>query len=233
MTKILMIDDDRLTSSLTQEYLEGKGLTVRLVHSGEEGIKVFRTESPFDLCLLDVKMPFKDGFAVAQEMRSFEADIPLIFLTGQTEKESRIKGFTLGGDDYVTKPFSMEELYWRIIAILRRVGKQEERTKRAEATTHFAVGQYQFDPNTRELVLGDKLQKLSAIEAALLRLFCESTNGIIERDFALHRIWQDDDLLRGRSLNTYVSKLRHYLADDAAIEILNVHGVGYRLVVRT
>lgn len=227
-----MIDDDKLTSSLTQEYLEGKGCQVRLVHSGEEGLQVFRGESPFDLCLLDVKMPFKDGFTLAQEIRSFDADIPLIFLTGQTEKENRIKGFTIGGDDYVTKPFSMEELYWRIVAVLRRVGKHEERKKSVAAATRFSIGQFSFNPNTRELMRGGNLQKLSAIEANLLRLLCESEGGLIERDFALHRIWQDDDLLRGRSLNTYVSKLRQYLSGDAAIEILNVHGVGYRLVVR-
>lgn len=232
MAKVLMIDDDRLMSSLTQEYLESKGFVVRLVYSGEEGVQVFRRESPFDLCLLDVKMPFKDGFTVAQEIRSFDGDMPIVFLSGQSEKENRIKGFTLGGDDYVTKPFSMEELYWRITAILRRVGKQEERKKSVAANTFFTVGQYHFDPNTRELLRGDTLQKLSAIEANLLRLFCESENGVIERDFALHRIWQDDNLLRGRSLNTYVSKLRTYLAADTAIEILNVHGVGYRLVVR-
>ncbi|MBL7804565.1 MAG: response regulator transcription factor [Saprospiraceae bacterium] len=228
--RILMVDDDRTFSTLTQEFLESRGLHVTLVHSGEEGLRAFREEGPFQLCILDVRMPFKDGFSLAADIRAADALVPLIFLTAQQEKESRLKGFQLGGDDYITKPFSMEELFLRIQAIWRRT--QSGQAGLQAAKTELQVGQYRFSPLARELRLGDTVQKLSAIESNLLRMFCESPEGMIDRDTALRRIWSDDDMLRGRSLNVYVSKLRHYLAGDPHIEILNVHGSGYRMVVK-
>lgn len=223
-----MVDDDRTFSVLTQEYLEARGLDVTLVHNGDEGLSVFR-KSDFDLCILDVKMPLKDGFTLAAELRAWRPGIPIIFLTGQTEKESRIKGFMIGADDYVTKPFSMEELYLRVAAVMRRVGIQE---KTRQETGPYRVGTYEFDARTRELALSRQTVKMSAIEARLLQLFCDSESGMIEREAALRQIWDDEDMLRGRSLNVYVSKLRQYLRDDPNIEILNVHGIGYQLVVR-
>lgn len=226
---ILLVDDDRTFVPLVGEYLEAKGLRVTLRHSGDEGLAAFR-KSQSDLCVLDVKMPLKDGFRLAEEIRALAPDVPLIFLTGETAKEQRIRGLTLGADDYVTKPFSMEELYLRIMAIWRRTNQQTQRKAREQAT--FQIGHYHFNPATRELVLAAQTAKLSAIEARLLLLFCESENGIITRETALRKIWGDDDMLRGRSLNVYVSKLRQYLKDDPAIEILNVHGEGYQMVVR-
>lgn len=228
--RILMVDDDRTFSALTQEFLESRGLQVMLVHSGEEGLRAFRESGPYQLCILDVKMPFKDGFSLAADIRAADAAVPIIFLTAQQEKENRIRGFNLGGDDYVTKPFSLEELHLRIQAIWRRT--QAGQVALGTSNVEIPVGRYRFFPATRELYLGETVAKLSAIESNLLRLFCESPEGMIERDTALRRIWSDDDLLRGRSLNVYVSKLRQYLSDDPGIEILNVHGVGYRMVVR-
>lgn len=228
---VLLVDDDRQFSGLTQEYLEMRGLRVTLRHSGDEGLATFR-DGDFDLCILDVKMPMKDGFTLATEIRQYNDRMPLIFLTGQTDKENRIKGFTLGADDYVTKPFSMEELFLRIQAILKRAAGTK--TGLSASSSEVRIGRYHFYPDTRELSFDNgKLHKLTAIEAKLLRFFLESENGTIERETALKRIWSDEDMLRAKSLNVYVSKLRNYLQDDPSIEILNVHGIGYQMIVRT
>lgn len=226
---ILLVDDDRVFSTLTQEYLESKGFRVTLCHSADEAWQRFRRE-PYQLCVLDVKMPIKNGFTLARDIRAVNEKIPIVFLTGTTEKESRLEGFYAGADDYVTKPFSMEELWLRVQAILRRVGVEEERQQQRESNT-YQIGRYHFAPHARELTLeGSPAVKMTAIESRLLEYFCQAPNGIIQRQTALRRIWQDDDYLRGRSLNVYVSKLRQYLRDDPRIEILNVHGEGYQLV---
>jgi two-component system, OmpR family, response regulator len=226
MPSILLVDDDRAFSPLVKEYLEAKGMQVSLKHNAEEGLKAFR-EGAFDICALDVKMPMKDGFALAREIRAFDDRIPLLFLTGQTEKEDRIKGLSLGADDYVTKPFSMEELFLRIQAILRRAGAAASRQRE----TVYSLGSYRFNPASRDLSGLEETVKLTGIEARLLLLFLESESGLVKREEALKKIWSDEDLLRGRSLNVYVSKLRQYLKDDPGIEILNVHGEGYRLIL--
>lgn len=227
MHAVLLVDDDRAFSPLVKEYLEAKGLRAELTHNADEGLKAFR-RGGFDICVLDVKMPMKDGFALAQDIRSFDPHMPILFLTGQTEREDRIKGLAIGADDYVTKPFSMEELFLRIQAIMRRV--QGPAAKKRESTS-LEAGAYRFNPASRELRLGDQAAKLTAIESKLLLLFLESENGLISREAALRQIWGDEDLLRGRSLNVYVSKLRTLLQGDPRIEILNVHGEGYRLVI--
>ena len=224
---ILMVDDERQFSAMTQEYLEARGLQVTLVHNGETGKERFQSEA-FDLCVLDVKMPIKDGFTLAEELRSLQEGIPIIFLTGQQEKEDRIRGLKLGADDYITKPFSMEELYLRIQNILRRVKVQAvEKLAREQ----FEIGKFKFDPTTRILKLDTSEWKLTAIEARLLRMLAMHQDDVLERELALKRIWGDEDFLRGRSLNVYVSKLRQYLSADPSIEIMNVHGVGYKMVV--
>ena len=226
---ILMVDDERQFSAMTQEYLEAKGFKVALKHSGDEGLATFK-KSDFDICILDVKMPMKDGFTLATEIRELDDTIPIIFLTGQTEKEDRIKGLTIGADDYVTKPFSVEELFLRIKNILKRLSVSQQRTKEKQA--EYTIGEYHLNVTTRELTINRNTAKLTAIETKLLQMFCEGENGMIERNLALKKIWGDDDYLRGRSLNVYVSKLRQYLKEDKNIEIMNVHGVGYRMVVR-
>ncbi len=227
---LLLVDDDQVFSTLTQEFLEMKGFRVTLKHSGEDGWMAFR-QGTFHLCILDIKMPFKDGFSLASDIRSVDSRVPIVFLTGVLDKDRRIEGFHLGADDYITKPFSMEELHLRLKAILRRVGVQDEIVADQEKKIHN-IGKYRFDPHTRELYLEKNTIKMTAIEARLLEYFCQSPDGIIDRTTTLRRIWNDDDQLRGRSLNVYVSKLRQYLREDAGIEILNVHGEGYQLVVR-
>ncbi len=226
--KILLVDDERQFSALTQEYLEAKNCVVTLVHSGDEGLEAFK-KITFDCCILDVKMPMKDGFTLATEIRTLSPEMPLVFLTGASQKEERIKGLTIGADDYITKPFSLEELYLRIQNIMKRVGNQRKTTV---VQPVFPIGNYLFDANVRTLTLHETQEKLTAMEAKLLQLFLEDEYNIIHRDVALRRIWGDDDQLKGRSLNVYVSKLRHFLAGDPRIEILNVHGEGYQLVIK-
>jgi len=223
---ILLVDDEQQFSAMTKEYLEAKGYEVTLKHSAEDGLASFKINN-CNLCIFDVKMPIKDGFSLAEEVRALDEHIPIVFLTGQTQKADRIKGLTIGADDYITKPFSMEELFLRIKAILKRVTIQEK--KKPE---HFEIGKYSFDATSRELKIGAEVTKLTAIESQLLALFCEHKNELLQRDFALNRIWQDEDYLKGRSLNVYVSKLRTFLKGDENIEILNVHGEGYRMVVK-
>lgn len=225
---ILFVDDDRTFTPVIQEYLEGRGLRVSLYHDAETGLAAFR-DGDFQLCILDVQMPFKDGFALAQEIRAIHPAIPFLFLTGQTSKEERIAGLKLGADDYVTKPFSVEELYLRIQAILRRTQTAMPDSKAAFESAR--IGQYQFHYSTRQLQGPADMVRLSAIEAQLLALFCRHPEGVIERETALRQIWKDEHLLHGRSLNVYVSRIRQFLKDDPAIEILNVHGTGYQLVV--
>ena len=227
MPHILFVDDEQQFSTMTAEYLEAKGFEVTLKHNADDGLSAFKTNH-FDCCIFDVKMPMKDGFSLAEDVKALDENIPIIFLTGQNQKEDRIKGLTIGADDYITKPFSMEELFLRIKAILKRVTKQEK-----QLPDHFEIGKYTFDATARELKLEGKITKLSAIESKLLQLFCENKNSLLQRDFALNRIWQDEDHLKGRSLNVYVSKLRSFLKDDQNIEILNVHGEGYRMVVKS
>lgn len=227
MQHLLFVDDDLTLSPLTKEYLEAKGYAVTLRHSGDEGLAAFKSGT-FDGCILDVRMPFKDGFALAEDIRELNPQMPILFLTGAVQKEERIRGLSLGADDYITKPFSMEELYLRVRNTLTRSVSQQKRTE----TSTYDVGVYRFDVATRELHGGPAMVKLTAIEAKLLQLFCESDNGIIRRDIALQRIWGDEDMLKGRSLNVYVSKLRTFLSNDPHIEILNVHGEGYQMVVR-
>ncbi len=227
MKSILFVDDEKQFSAMVAEYLQEKGFEVMLKHDATEGLAAFRARRA-DCCILDVKMPFKDGFSLAADIRDLDEQVPIIFLTGQTTREDRIKGLTIGADDYVTKPFSMEELYLRIKAVLRRVGYQEETGEQA-----FVLGQYTFDPISRELVFdGGQPIRLSAMESKLLQLFFKHKNKLVTRDFVLAKVWQDDDQLKSRSLNVYINKLRNYLKKDPNIEILNAHGEGYKLVVK-
>lgn len=226
MTRILFVDDEMQFSTMVAEYLQEKGFEVTLKHSAAAGLEAFR-QGQFSCCIFDVMMPFKDGFSLAEDVRGMNEAIPIIFLTGQSKKEDRIKGLTIGADDYVTKPFSLEELYLRIKAILKRV-----HVKEAKQLQSFKVGNFEFDPISRDLTLAGETVRLSAIEAKLLQLFCEHKNSLVKRDFVLNEIWQDDDQLKSRSLNVYITKLRNFLKKDPRIEILNAHGEGYRMVVK-
>ncbi|MEZ5055567.1 MAG: response regulator transcription factor [Saprospiraceae bacterium] len=225
---ILLVDDDKVLSTVLKEFLETKGYRADLRHDAASGLSLFR-EGNYDLCVLDVKMPLKDGFVLSEELRAIDSEVPIIFLTGESEKERRIEGLKLGADDYVIKPFSMEELELRIVNVLRRVNKKKEISKFMEPR---GIGLYHFDPVSRILQIENKTIRLSATESQLLQMFCTSPEGQINRSEALTKIWKDEAQLHGRSLNVYVSKLRKYLAEDVNLEILNVHGSGYRLVIK-
>ncbi|MCF0052511.1 response regulator transcription factor [Dyadobacter sp. LJ53] len=227
MPSLLLIDDEVQYSELTKEYLEMKGCNVMLKHDGQAGLEAFKLHS-FDLCVLDIKMPKKDGFTLAAEIKQIDEMTPIIFLTGKSLKEDKIKGLMLGADDYLTKPFSMEELYLRIKAILKRVTVQQK----TNVTDQFQWGSSKFDPELRELtVAGDKI-KLTSIESKLLKLFCDHQNKVLTREVAMVGIWGDEEHYRGYSLNVYVGKLRKFLKPDPSVEILNLHGEGYKLIYK-
>ena len=218
--KILLCEDDENLGMLLREYLQAKGYTAELCPDGEAGYRAFM-KTKFDICVLDVMMPKKDGFTLAQA----NAEIPIIFLTAKTLKEDILEGFKIGADDYITKPFSMEELVFRIEAILRRV-----RGKKTKESTVYHIGRFTFDTQKQLLSIGDKQTKLTTKENELLALLCSHANEILQRDFALKTIWIDDNYFNARSMDVYITKLRKHLKDDDQIEIINIHGKGYKLI---
>lgn len=226
-SKILLIEDDVNLGFIIQENLELQGFYVELCSDGEEGYKTFLSKN-FDLCLIDVMLPKKDGFTVAQEIRKIDQEIPIIFLTAKSLKEDRIHGFKIGADDYITKPFSTEELVLRIQAVLRRSKKV---TSTDSDQNIFKIGTYQFDYNKQTLQINQSEQKLTHKEAELLRLLCLHKNHILDRNVALNLIWKDNSFYNSRSMDVYISKLRKYLSKDEQIEILNVHGKGFKLAI--
>ncbi len=223
--KILLLEDDANLAFVLQEHLESEGFTVILKTNGEDGLSE-AAKQRFDLCLVDVMMPKKDGFSFVKEFRKSDRETPAIFLTAKALKEDKVEGFTVGGDDYVTKPFSMEELMLRIRAVLRRSGRSS-----AEETGTIVIGRFLFDANRQVLVLNKRTKKLTATEAQVLEILCRKRNEIVERGEMLKAIWGDDSYFNGRSLDVFVSKLRKALSADPAIEIKSVHGKGYRLVI--
>jgi len=203
------------------------GFGVKLCVNGEEGSASYR-RGKYDLCLVDVMMPRKDGFSFARDVRAVDRETPIIFLTARALKEDRIEGLKIGADDYLTKPFSMEELLLRIKAVLRRAGRREEE---AAPPVAFSLGAYAFDPVKRTLSRGRSSRKLTARESDLLRLLCLHMNATLERDAALRELWGDDSYFNSRSMDVFISRLRKYLAADPGVEIMNVPGKGLRLVV--
>lgn len=224
--KILLAEDDPNLGNLLKEYLEAKSYDVQLAINGKEGFDLFKRHS-FDICLLDVMMPVKDGLTLAREIRNLNKNIPIVFLTAKSMKEDTIEGFNAGADDYITKPFSMEELQLRLKAILRR-SKPSSNSEQND----FTVGLYTFDFNRQTLLIGDKQQKLTSKEADLLRLLCQYKNEILDRSFALNSIWHDDSYYNSRSMDVYIAKLRKYLVDDPTVEIINIHGKGFKLLAK-
>lgn len=222
--KILLCEDDENLGMLLREFLQAKGFNADLCPDGEKGYKTF-LKGKYDLCVLDVMMPKKDGFTLAQEIRNVNGDVPIIFLTAKALKEDVLEGFKLGADDYITKPFSMEELVFRIGAILRRV-----KGKRDKDITLYKIGKYTFDTQKQVLIADDKTQKLTTKESELLALLCSHVNEILERNYALKSIWIDDNYFNARSMDVYITKLRKLLKDDPSIEIINIHGKGYKLI---
>lgn len=225
---LLLVDDDRSMSMLLKEYLEAKDYHCDLFHNGFDALEAFK-KNDYNLCVLDVRMPMKSGLQLAEEIQELNPRTPFLFLSGQTEKEDRIKGLEAGADDYISKPFSMQEVHLRIKAILKRLETSYETKGKP---SHFEIGDYTFYPDVRELKYQNDSIKLSDIETKLLAMFCESPDGVISRDHALKKIWTDDNMFRERSLNVYVSKLRGYMKKDPRIEFLNIHGSGYKLIVK-
>ena len=222
--RILLCEDDGNLGMLLREYVQAKGYSADLYPDGEAGYKAF-LKNKYDLVVTDVMMPKKDGFSLVSEIRQANAEIPVIFLTAKTMKEDILEGFKLGGDDYITKPFSMEELTLRIEAILRRV-----RGKRNKESTVYKIGRFTVDTQKQILSIGDKQTKLTTKESELLALLCAHANEILQRDFALKTIWIDDNYFNARSMDVYITKLRKHLKADDSIEIINIHGKGYKLI---
>ncbi len=224
-TRILLAEDDENLGVLLREYLKARNFDVELYPNGEKALKSFERNS-FDICVFDVMMPVMDGFTVAKEIRRLKRETPIIFLTAKSMKEDVIEGFSIGADDYITKPFSMEELIFRIDAILRRTkGKSDGEQK------IFQLAGYSFDYEKQTLTFADKIHKLTTKESDLLKLLCDNKNSVLERNFALKSIWIDDNYFNARSMDVYITKLRKYLKEEPGIQILNIHGKGFKLLV--
>jgi DNA-binding response OmpR family regulator len=225
-TKLLLAEDDENLGLLLKEYLLAKGYDADLFPDGEAAYKGFM-KGHYDICILDVMMPKKDGFTLAKDIRIVNAEIPVIFLTAKNMKEDVLEGFKLGADDYITKPFSMEELILRIEAILRRTSQENQ----ASAQQVFTLGKFTFDTRKQTLTEGDNTVKLTTKESDLLKLLCQNANKVLERNYALKSIWIDDNYFNARSMDVYITKLRKHLKEESTVEIINVHGKGYKLIV--
>lgn len=223
--KVLLAEDDENLGSLLKEYLIAKGYETEWFPNGEVAYRSF-VKKHYDLCVLDIMMPVKDGYTLAKEIRMTNPDIPIIFLTAKSQKEDVLEGFKAGCDDYISKPFSMEELLYRLEAILRRTNKLSKFNTQKE----FTIGQYHFDTEKQILTLNDTSQKLTTKETELLKLLCINKNSVLERNFALKAIWIDDNYFNARSMDVYIAKLRKYLKDDPTVEIINIHGKGFKLL---
>lgn len=224
--KVLLAEDDRNLGNILRTYLEAKGYATRLAVNGQEAFDAFSKE-PFDFCIVDVMMPVKDGFSLAKDIRKIDASIPILFLTAKSLEEDKLKGFQAGGDDYLTKPFSMEELLARMEAILRRTSQLQNS---GGSKGIYEIGRFVFDYNHQQLILNGTEMKLTSKEAELLKLLCDHINQVVDRSFALNRIWQNDSYFNARSMDVYIAKLRKYLKEDDSVELINVHGIGFKLV---
>ena len=225
--KVLLVEDDPNLGSLLKEYLEAKDYSTVLAINGKQGYDVF-SKDKFNICILDVMMPIKDGFTLAKEIRAIDTNVPIVFLTAKSMKEDAIEGFSAGADDYITKPFSMEELLVRMKAILRRTGNK---TSLQSEQTDFKIGKYKFDYKHQTIEIKGVQQKLTTKESDLLKMLCLNINEILDRNFTLKSIWGDDNYFSGRSMDVYIAKLRKYLKDDTSVELINVHGKGFKLLV--
>lgn len=223
---LLLAEDDENLGQLLFTFLKTKGFEVELARNGKIAFEKF-TSSSFDFCIFDVMMPVMDGFTLAKEIREIDRKVPILFLTAKAMKEDKLEGFAIGADDYLAKPFSMEELLARITAILRRV-----EVKSKEETAHLKVGKIDYEPELRLLHLHDGVKKLTTKENQLLQLLVKNENEILDRQATLRAIWGDDNYFNGRSMDVYIAKLRKLLKEDPAIEIMNVHGKGFKFIVK-
>lgn len=227
--KILLAEDDINLGSLLKQYFEAKEFDVDLYNNGEDAFKAYRSVK-YDLCILDVMMPKKDGYELAKNIRSMNSSVPIIFLTAKVLKEDVLKGFKIGADDYITKPFNMEELLYRIEAVLRRSGRETP-----EEQEVFQIGSVLFDSKTQTLKFDETendLTKLTSKESDLLKLLCQHQDSLMRRDHALKVVWSGDNYFNARSMDVYITKLRKLLQADPRIKIINKHGEGYKLIVQ-
>ena len=225
---ILLAEDDENLGKLLVSYLQAKGFRVELARNGKIAYEIFNNAKyHFDLLILDVMMPEMDGFTLGTEVRLLDRKVPLLFLSAKSMKEDKLKGFDVGADDYITKPFSMEELLARINAILKRI---EPHQKNIQEKIH--VGKIEYEPELSVLHLKDGVKKLTTKENMLLRLLVQNQNELLDRQAALRAVWGDDNYFNGRSMDVYIAKLRKLLKEDANIEIMNVHGIGFKLLVK-
>lgn len=221
--KILLVEDDLNLGYVVQDSLKLKGYEVHLCRDGKSGLQYFN-EHDYNLCVLDVMLPEKDGFSVAEDIRKTNKQIPIIFLTAKSLTEDKVKGFKAGGDDYLTKPFDQQELNMRIEALLKRTGQLED-----EKDEIYEVGHYTFDPKEFKLTINSELKKLTKKEGTILKLLCQNMNQVMDRDLLLNMVWGKDDYFTGRSLDVFITKLRKYLVADERVKIINQHGIGFKL----
>ncbi len=223
-TRIFYVEDDQTLSFLTKDNLESEGYEVNHFDDGEEALKNF-SPAKYDLCILDVMLPKMDGFTLAKNIRQYDQEIPIIFLTAKSLKEDKIEGLTIGADDYITKPFSIEELVLKIKVFLKR-----KYITNAPDTDNYALGSYNFDYKNLELVGPTTKKTLTQKEADLLKLLWKNKNQVLKRGEILVNVWGEDDYFLGRSMDVFISRLRKYLNEDSTLKIENVHGVGFKMV---
>ena len=225
--RVLVVEDDKNLGKVLTDYLTSKNYLVQLAEDGEIGFDFF-TNNDYDIIILDVMMPKKDGFSLAKDIRKMNKDIPIIFLTAKSHKENIIKAFNLGADDYLTKPFSIEELLLRMDAVLKRTVKIDK----IELDDNFIIGSYTFHHNQNLLISSSGIKyKLTTKENDLLKLFCENINSKVDRSLALMKIWGDDSYYNARSMDVYIAKLRKYLKEDKKIDLKTIHGFGFKLLI--
>lgn len=224
--KILFVEDEQSLGLIVKESLETRGFDVHYCQDGKTGLRSFKEFKP-DICLLDIMMPIKDGYTLAQDIRKIDKHVPIIFLTARSQSADVVKGFEVGANDYIKKPFSMEEL---IVRVKARLTDSTGLSELDSDQKSFTVGAYQFEYDKQTLVYQDTLKKLTHREAEILRLLCLNRNKVLERSTVLDKVWGDDNFFNARSMDVFITKLRKYLQSDSNVEILNVRGIGYKLI---
>jgi DNA-binding response OmpR family regulator len=228
--KVLLVDDDTVISSLLKDFLELRGYQVTVAPDGKEGIEAFKNQL-YDICIIDVMMPVKDGFTLSEEIRTEDPQVPILFISSNDVSHNKIKALRMGADDYVTKPLDPEEVMLRLEAILRRQEAEPKRAVITDKNNQIQIGKFVLDFGYQRLINGKEVRKLTTREAELLRFLYQHRNSQIKRKLILAEVWGNDDYYKGRSLDVFMSRLRKYLKDDPTVEIVNIHGVGFKFLV--
>lgn len=224
--KILLVEDDTNLGNLLLDSLEIKNYDVTLKRNGEDGLTEFKN-GKYDMCIFDVMMPKKDGFTLAKDVRRINGQVPIVFLTAKSLKEDAIEGLKIGADDYITKPFSMEELLLRMDNIFKRLPKTE-----VSDQNEFKIGKFDFNNTNRTLTFAGNSVKLTTKESELLKMLALHIDRVLEREVALNAVWGTDSYFAGRSMDVYIAKLRKYLKEDPNVEVLNIHGTGFKMIIK-